>query len=240
MNLITAAEFSQFLLNHFDAFPDLPRNLYSRSSFTYPDERHMAGTAPGVSITQNNRNLLVGTYPGADGVKTGFIDESGYHLAATSMRDGRRLVAVVLGVDAASHAEGGQIRAADAAALLDYGFESFETLSFEVPDLNQIEVFKGRSRRVNPIAPLRLSVTVPVGMRSSLSGRVEQVEHVIAPLPRGAVIGSVRVELDGLVLAEASITTPHIETGGFLRRMWDSVRLFFRRVRGRSEPTTFP
>src|SRR5205823_1568501 len=66
-------------------------------------------------VTQNF-NKLIGRYPGADGFKTGFICASGYNLVASATRNGKRLIAVVLG------ASSGQARAVRAAQLLERGF----------------------------------------------------------------------------------------------------------------------
>ena len=63
-----------------------------------------------------NFNLLIGRYNGADGMKTGFVCESGFNLIGSATRDGRTLVAIVLG------SKDAQSRAMDAAALLDVGF----------------------------------------------------------------------------------------------------------------------
>ena len=64
----------------------------------------------------NNFNKLIGRYPGADGFKTGFICASGYNLVASATRNGKRLIAVVLG------SSSGQARAVKAAQLLERGF----------------------------------------------------------------------------------------------------------------------
>jgi D-alanyl-D-alanine carboxypeptidase len=66
-------------------------------------------------VTQNF-NKLIGRYPGADGFKTGFICASGYNLVASATRNGKRLIAVVLG------ASSGQARAVRAAQMLERGF----------------------------------------------------------------------------------------------------------------------
>jgi D-alanyl-D-alanine carboxypeptidase len=76
---------------------------------------HIPSIRYGRKITQNF-NRLIGRYPGADGFKTGFICASGYNLVASATRDGRRLIAVVLG------ASSGTMRAVRAAQLLDRGF----------------------------------------------------------------------------------------------------------------------
>lgn len=66
--------------------------------------------------THANRNPLLGSYPGADGLKTGQTQAGGYGLAATAMRDGKRLILVINGLDSE------EARAAEAKRLLDWGF----------------------------------------------------------------------------------------------------------------------
>jgi D-alanyl-D-alanine carboxypeptidase len=82
--------------------------------------------------TTQNFNRLIGRYPGADGFKTGFICASGYNLVASATRDGRRLIAVVLG------ASSGTMRAVRAAQLLDRGFAS-NGLSWIRPSLGTVD-----------------------------------------------------------------------------------------------------
>ncbi len=69
-------------------------------------------------MVQRNYNTLIGRYPGADGMKTGFICASGFNLVAPATRDGKRLVAVVLGAPSSA------ARAMKAAQLLERGFNS--------------------------------------------------------------------------------------------------------------------
>jgi len=76
---------------------------------------HIPSIRYGRRVTQNF-NKLIGRYPGADGFKTGFICASGYNLVASATRNGKRLIAVVLG------ASSGNARAVRAAQLLERGF----------------------------------------------------------------------------------------------------------------------
>ena len=76
---------------------------------------HIPSIRFGRRVTQNF-NKLIGRFPGADGFKTGFICASGYNLVASATRNGRRLIAVVLG------ASSGQMRAVRAAQMLERGF----------------------------------------------------------------------------------------------------------------------
>jgi D-alanyl-D-alanine carboxypeptidase len=92
---------------------------------------HIPSIRFGKRITQNF-NRLIGRYPGADGFKTGFICASGYNLVASATRDGRRLIAVVLG------ASSGTMRAVRAAQLLDRGFAS-NGLAWLRPSLGTVD-----------------------------------------------------------------------------------------------------
>ncbi len=92
---------------------------------------HIPSIRFGRKVTQNF-NKLIGRYPGADGFKTGFICASGYNLVASATRNGKRLIAVVLG------ASSGQMRAVRAAQLLERGFAS-DTLSWLRPSLGTVD-----------------------------------------------------------------------------------------------------
>ncbi len=82
-----------------------------------------------------NTNRLLGTYPGADGMKTGFICASGFNLVGVATRNGRRLIAVVLG------AHSGTERAEHAAQLLESGFNA-SPLSWLMPSLGSVDSLK--------------------------------------------------------------------------------------------------
>jgi D-alanyl-D-alanine carboxypeptidase len=92
---------------------------------------HIPSIRYGRKVTQNF-NKLIGRYPGADGFKTGFICASGYNLVASATRNGKRLIAVVLG------ASSGKMRAVRAAQLLERGFAN-NNLSWLRPSLGTVD-----------------------------------------------------------------------------------------------------
>ena len=92
---------------------------------------HIPSIRYGRRITQNF-NKLIGRYPGADGFKTGFICAAGYNLVASATRNGKRLIAVVLG------ASSGQARAVKAVQMLERGFSN-DTLSWLRPSLGTVD-----------------------------------------------------------------------------------------------------
>ena len=91
---------------------------------------------PGIRMgkkIQRNYNTLIDRYPGADGMKTGFICASGFNLVASATRDGKRLIAVVLGAPSSA------ARALKAAQLLERGFTSRHALSWLMPPLGTVD-----------------------------------------------------------------------------------------------------
>src|SRR5215471_1043042 len=92
---------------------------------------HLPGIRMGNKV-QRNYNTLIGRYPGADGMKTGFICASGFNLVATATRDGKRLIAVVLGAPSSAG------RAIHAAQLLERGVAP-DQLAWLSPTLGTVE-----------------------------------------------------------------------------------------------------
>src|SRR5215467_7871463 len=93
---------------------------------------HLPGIRFG-KMVQRNYNTLLGRYPGADGMKTGFICSSGFNLVASATRDNRRLIAIVLGAPSSA------VRAQKAAQLLEQGFGSGTGLSWLLPSLGTVD-----------------------------------------------------------------------------------------------------
>src|SRR5712671_2265203 len=92
---------------------------------------HIPAIRFGRRVTKNF-NHLIGRYPGADGFKTGFICASGYNLVGSATRNGKRLIAVVLG------SSSGHQRAVKAAQLLERGFAN-NGLSWLRPSLGSVD-----------------------------------------------------------------------------------------------------
>ena len=110
---------------------------------------------PGIrmgKMVRRNHNSLIGRYAGADGMKTGFICASGFNLVASATRDGKRLIAVVLGAPSSA------ARALKAAQLLERGFNSGGGLTWLMPTLGTVET-------VQPIN------AAPPNLREDLCGK---------------------------------------------------------------------
>ncbi|MGQ7956420.1 D-alanyl-D-alanine carboxypeptidase family protein [Pseudomonas sp. SP16.1] len=175
-------------------------------------------------IKQPNRNLLLWRDKTVDGLKTGHTEEAGYCLVASAVRDGQRLIAAVFGTVSE------QARAAEVQKLLTYGFRFFETRTFyqKGAELAQADVWKGVSRQVKAGLAEDLTMTLPKGQLEKLQASMTVNPQLIAPIQQGDVIGKVEVKLGDEVVHSADLVALEgVEEGGLLRRLWDSIRLFF-------------
>lgn len=180
-------------------------------------------------IKQPNRNLLLWRDPSVDGLKTGHTEEAGYCLVASAKRDGMRLVAAVFGTESEA------ARATETATLLGYGFRFFENKTFHEQGevVTQAPLWKGAARVVKAGVSTDLAVTVARGTADTLSTRMVLEPKLMAPVKQGQVIGKIEVLQGEKVLNQADVVAMEtIEEGGFFRRVWDSIRLFFKGIFG--------
>lgn len=169
-------------------------------------------------ITQPNRNLLLWRDSSVDGIKTGHHSKAGYCLMASAQRGDQRLISVVMG--SSSEAQ----RATDSQALLNWGFRFFET--HKLYDAGKVvakqKVWKGQSAEVQLGVAEPLLVTVPRGKYPQLKPSMDVPKTLVAPIKKGQAIGSVKVMLDGKVVAQRPLVAlAAVEEGGFFKRLWD-------------------
>jgi serine-type D-Ala-D-Ala carboxypeptidase (penicillin-binding protein 5/6) len=179
------------------------------------------------NITQRNRNLLLWRDPSVDGIKTGHTRAAGYCLMTSAERDGQRLISVVLG------STGEKQRADDSQALLNWGFRFFEThtLYGAGTPVSTQRVWKGAANEVALGLAAPLAVTVQRGTYERLEPTMDVPRTLVAPIAQGQEIGTVRVTLDGELVAERPLVALQaVEPGGFFRRLWDSLRLWWQSV----------
>jgi D-alanyl-D-alanine carboxypeptidase (penicillin-binding protein 5/6) len=144
-------------------------------------------------ITQPNRNLLLTTYTGADGLKTGHTAESGYGITASAVQDGRRLIVVINGLT--SEAE----RASEARRLLDIGFHEFKTYALFKPGevVGEAEVWAGELRTVPLSVRLPVNIMLRRTSRNGLHVKLRYNEPVLPPVARGQQLGSLLITAPG-------------------------------------------
>lgn len=166
-------------------FPEYYK-IYSEKEFVYN------------GIKQGNRNPLLYRDVGADGIKTGHTEESGYGLTASAVRNGRRLVLVVHGLKSMKQ------RSAESERLLDYGFREFNNYAlFKAGEkAAEAEVWMGEKLKV----PLKVEqdaiVTLPRAARRDLKVQIVTEEPVPAPVKKGQQVGKILVSAPGMAQRE--------------------------------------
>jgi D-alanyl-D-alanine carboxypeptidase (penicillin-binding protein 5/6) len=157
---------------------------FAEKSFTYN------------GIRQGNRNPLLYKDLGADGLKTGHTKEAGYGLAASAVRNGRRLILVFNGTESVNQ------RAREAELLLEWGFREFDNYTlFEAGDTaDEAEVWLGREASVPLVIKNELTLTMARKARRDMSVKVVYDTPIPAPIQAGEE------------LATLIVTAPEIET----------------------------
>lgn len=232
-NRITAREFALFLKFYLEEHPESLNTLHSLREFTYPRPENVENGQKVRPITQFNKNSLVYTYPWADGIKTGFLYESGFNLAATAKKNGTRLLVVILGTTGSTPRKAIQTRNDEAVRLLEYGFEHFTTIEMPLPPPSPIRVWKGTIQSFTPTVPSSVPVTIQKGRESFIRVQYSQTHFIEAPVQPGTIIGTLRIydDEDHTVLREGNLLSGvEIPRGSWFHIAKDTILVFFRKL----------
>ncbi len=171
-------------------------------------------------IRQFNRNKLLWKNIGVDGLKTGYTDEAGYCLVASSQRQGQRWIAVVLGTESVPARE----RAVT--ELLEYGFDAFDTgeVLAEQGGVAQVRVFGGEFDEVRVAPQSQVNVVVPRGRLADIETRLQMAPAFDAPIQIEQPVGVAALYLDGKPLLDVPLVAMSaVPEGGLFKRLKDSV-----------------
>jgi len=235
-NMTTARELTEFCRIYLDAHPESLANYHSVREFAYPRAENYPGLdlsgnpvrAPTTRLHSNNNNLL-GRVEGVDGLKTGYIPESGYNIAITAERDGTRFIAVLLG--APSEWGGDRLRDEDGRKIVEWAFANYRTVKLDIGAMEAVRVWKGKENYASlvPASPLKFTALAERG--EEISWHVTIRGPIIAPLPAGSPVGDLVIyDSLGELRSIPLVTVGDMERGGFFKRLLDSVRLFFRQL----------
>lgn len=173
----------------------------------------------GAMNPQPNRNLLLWRDSTVDGIKTGHHSGAGYCLMSSAQRGDQRLIAVVMGSTSEKQ------RADDSLALLNWGFRFYEThrLYEAGKAIANQRVWKGQAKQVQLGVAEPLLISVPRGRYDDLKPSMDVPKTLVAPIAKDQAIGTVKVTLDGKVVAQAPlVAVAAVEQAGFFKRLWDS------------------
>lgn len=171
-------------------------------------------------ITQRNRNPLLEMDIGADGLKTGYTEDSGYAIVGSISRDGRRIFAALSGLSSDRE------RSEEARKLLDWGMRSFrKTELFADGDVvTDAGVYGGAQSTVPLKAKGPISVLVPITNRDRLAARVVYDGPIMAPVEEGTQVGTLRVFIGDTLSQETPLyAAASVGVGSLHQRALDAV-----------------
>ncbi len=144
-------------------------------------------------IRQPNRNPILGMVEGADGLKTGHTEESGYGLVGSAIRDGERRIVVVNGLDS------DRARSTESARMMRVSFNDFSTKSFYAPGdiVGDAKIFKGKQKSVPLITTENIKMILHRSKIDKTKATVVYKGPVAAPIQENQQIGFLRIESEG-------------------------------------------
>ncbi|MCX7325301.1 MAG: D-alanyl-D-alanine carboxypeptidase, partial [Hyphomicrobiales bacterium] len=170
-------------------------------------------------VRQQNRNPLLAMDIGADGMKTGNIEESGFGLVGSALQNGQRLIVIVNGLKTARD------RAQEARKLLEWGFRTFEPRQvFGAGEtLAELSVFGGEKASLPVATTAPVILLMPRGNSDRVRGNVVYKGPLFAPIAKGAEVGVLRIERGDVRALEVPVVAAEdIPAGSLPKRAADA------------------
>src|SRR6478672_10449383 len=204
-NKMTVRELAKLARHVIQTYPEFYK-LFGEKEFTWN------------RIRQQNRNPLLTSLEGADGLKTGYTKEGGYGMVGSAVQNGIRLIVVVNGL------EDPDDRASEAKKMLEWGFRNFEVRTLFAADqpIGYARVFGGERRSVKLSSPRPIQVMVPKNGNEKLIARVVYKGPVRAPIEAGQPVGLIKVWRGSNIAVETPVYAAEaVGTGSTMRRAID-------------------
>ena len=191
-------------------FPEL-YHYFSQKEFVYNN------------IKQGNRNPLLYTMKGADGLKTGHTEEAGFCLAASATKGDRRLIEVMSGMS--SNRE----RSEEAERLMSWGFREFNNFKIfnKGQNIAAAKVWYGKDKTVNLTVADDVLKTVHRSQQENVKVTAEFDEPVKAPIKAGQKIGDIKIEIEGQPMLNVPlVAADDVAETGMLGKLWANIKYF--------------
>jgi len=188
-------------------------SYYAETEFTYND------------IRQENRNPLLYRNMGVDGIKTGHTNAGGYGLMASGVREGRRVVMVVNGLDSLN------ARAQEGARLMNWGLDFFENAV--IYDENEVvgsaSIIMGKTKEINFVAQKEIKVSLPRSMKNDIKVRIDYHSPLIAPIEKGTQIATLHLTIPQIGEKQYPLFAgDNVEKRGFVGRTFEKIGLMIK------------
>ena len=205
------AKMSIYLINN---FPNLYK-YYSEKKFTWD----RTGGAP---ITQGNRNPILYKDMGADGIKTGYLNNSGYSLAATIKKNDRRILSVVSGTDSKN------ARSRETVRLLSYAENRFDLLKINKIDKSyNIKTWNLKQKTMQLELKDNIYLTIPKRKKNKLKIEIDHEKDIISSeLKKGSPVSKLNIYYDNnLIKSEILYSSANTTKENFFVRFLNSISL---------------
>lgn len=203
--VVTMRELVRLARHIWREYPDHYR-IYSQLDFTWN------------GIFQRNRNPLLRMEIGADGMKTGYTEESGYAIVASAARGGRRVFAAMSGLESEA------VRAEEARRVLDWAMNDFRHVELfgKGAPVGEAVIFGGARPSVKLRADGPVIVPAPSDAPDAVQARIVYEGPLVAPLEEGAPVGRLEVRIDGTVSIQRPLYAAEtVERGALTTRAYD-------------------
>lgn len=200
------ATLAKAMINNFPEY----YGYYSEKEFTYSD------------ITQANRNPLLYKNIGADGLKTGHTEIGGYGLIGTGVKDGRRVIIIINGLQSEKD------RVLESTKILQWGLNEFRaiTLFENGQNLDHADVYLGKSGTVGLVAEEAVSLTIAKSLEKDLDVSVSYSSPLTAPIQKGQEVGTVTITVpNGEVITVPLVAAEAVEEMPYWQKIIASARL---------------
>ncbi len=171
-------------------------------------------------ITQYNHDPILGRIEGADGIKTGFTNQSGFGYLGTAQRGGRRLVMVVAGASRKHE------RDAAARALMNWGFAAFSSQPIFAAGqtIGEAKVQGGTDRHVNLVTPSGFAASMPMDTKDPVSMRIVYDGPLEAPVEKGSIVAALEIRIGKKAPHRVPLVAGEsVGRGGWLARLRDGL-----------------
>ncbi len=205
---VTARDLAKLARHIIKTYPEYYK-IYSEPEFTWN------------KVRQRNRNPILGKVEGADGLKTGYTEASGYGLVGSAKNDGRRIIMVLNGMSSKRE------RSAEAVKMMRWASRAFQAIKLfdEGEIVGEATLYGGVKSGVELKAEGALQIFVPVGFRDRLKAEIVFQGPLKAPIVKGKQIAKLQVLVDGKVSQETPLyAAEDVEVGSIPQRAMDALQ----------------
>jgi serine-type D-Ala-D-Ala carboxypeptidase (penicillin-binding protein 5/6) len=217
---VTARDLSIIARSTIEHHPKLYKEFYGLPSFTWGKT-----VGSGQDITQANRNPILGKVAGADGLKTGHIDEAGYGFTGSAEQNGRRLIEVLAGMGSWNE------RVQESTRLMQWGFNAWSAkpLFQAGANVGTASVQLGSDSEVSLVAPRNLAVTEPAGLAGGATSlKIRYQGPIAAPIAKGQHVADLVITTgDTPPQVVPLVAGEDVGRAGFFGRIWLGLKSLF-------------